>query len=118
MWAMIVPCGGSLTIQHAVARGMGSSAKYDEPKYLRAMCAVHNQAETANALFAQACLRMGWSARRWVADQSLMGDLPVWYQDGWFVLKDNERLPISQREAERKHEMIYGKAKQYDLGQS
>lgn len=118
MWSRLIPCGGNLTIQHAVARGMGSSAKYDEPVFLRTMCAVHNQMETSNALFAQACKRMGWSVSRWVADQANIEKVPVWYEDGWHLLKENERFPISPKQADANRDDIYGKANVDDMGQS
>lgn len=117
-WAWIIPCGGELTIQHAVARGMGSSAKYDEPKHLRAMCAIHNQVETSNADFAEACERMGWSVRRWVADQAKIEVAPVWYVDGWHLLKENDRVLISPEEAQALSDELYGKEKNHDMGQS
>jgi hypothetical protein len=100
-WAWLYPCGGELTIQHAVKRGMGGSALYDDPDYLRAMCAVHNFLDGGgNADFREACLRNGWSAHRWVADRFGAKVIPVWYQDGWHLLQNGGRVKISDNTAD------------------
>lgn len=118
VWSMLIPCGGALTIQHRVSRGMGSSAKYDEAPYLLTMCAVHNQAQTSNALFAEACERQGWAVRRSTVSRARIENLPVWYQDGWHLLNGNERLAITPEQAVSYIQEVYGKAQNHDVGQS
>ena len=88
------PCNGELTIQHAVARGMGSSAKYSNVDALRAMCAFHNLLDTSSATFHKWALRNGWSVHRWMADRYGLDNIPVKYADGWFLLVGGQRLPV------------------------
>ena len=99
-WEWLYPCGGELSLQHSVPRGMGGSAKYDDVDFLRTMCVVHNVMETSNAQFAQACQRNGWSVRRGIADQFGIKVIPVWYADGWHLLQGGERIRISKNTAE------------------
>ena len=100
-WFLAYPCAGALTIQHSVTRGMGGSAKYDGIDFLRTMCAHHNTLETANALFKDVCLENGWSVPRWLADTEGIRVIPVRYQDGWHLLQDGERVPISEDTAQQ-----------------
>lgn len=93
-------CAGELTIQHAVGRGMGGSAKYDNIDFLRTMCARHNMLETADADFAKACVENGWSIPRWFADRFSVRAVPVLYSEGWYLLQNGNRLPISDKTAE------------------
>lgn len=98
--ALEYPCAGELTIQHAVSRGMGGSALFDGIDYLRAMCSFHNGLDTSNALFRQTCLRNGWSIQRWMALSEGVKMIPVKYPDGWCLLQDGKRVPISDETAE------------------
>jgi hypothetical protein len=98
-WAIAYPCFGDLTVQHGVGRGMGSSAKYDGIDFLRTMCAGHNGMETSHPFFAAACHRNGWSIERWVADRYGAKSIPVLYHDGWHLLQNGSRLPISEATA-------------------
>jgi hypothetical protein len=98
-WSIAYPCAGILTIQHAVTRGMGGSAKYDGIDFLRSMCVYHNTLETANADFKDACLANGWSVPRWLADTEGIHVIPVLYPDGWHLLQHGERLPIGDETA-------------------
>jgi hypothetical protein len=111
------PCGGGLTIQHAFRRGLGSSAMFDDADCLRTMCAIHNQLAESSAPFASYCVKMGWSAPRWVHERGYTRILPVWYPDGWHLLQNSERIRISQKTADDCREEIYGK-EENDLGQS
>jgi hypothetical protein len=80
---------------------MGSSAKYDGVDYLRAMCSFHNGLEMSRADFREACFRMGWSVRDWLADLEGIQTIPVWYEDGWHLLQNGIRVPISDNVAEQ-----------------
>lgn len=108
IWETLTPCGGRLTIQHAVTRGMGGSAKWDKPEFLRSMCSVHNGLETSSAEFRKACERNGWSLPRWAAEQHPIGRVPVRYPDGWQLLGAGSRWPISENTAISLLEEIYG----------
>lgn len=80
-------CGGGLTVQHRVGRGMGGSAQYDTPAHLVTMCATHNELQTANATFAEICKSRGWSVPRWAVDRVPVSDIPVYYPGrGWYLL--------------------------------
>lgn len=106
-----IPCEGELTIQHAVKRGMGGSAKYDKPVYLRAMCYHHNLLDANDARFNQMCLVNGWSVPRWVADRDLIASVPVRYLDGWHLLNGLERIRIPDRVAFSLIDHLYGDQK-------
>ena len=109
LWQRLEPCWGDLTVQHAVARGMGGSAKWDGIDYLRAMCSHHNTLDTASSEFRKACIRNGWSMPRWLAEQNYPAKLlPVRYSDGWHLLQDGERIRISDATAVRIMSDIYG----------
>jgi hypothetical protein len=99
VWSGVYPCGGQLTIQHAVARGMGGSARYDGIDYLRTMCLLHNGLDTSNAIFHDVCLKLGWTVPRWLADTEGIRVIPVFYQDGWHLLQNGERIRISDKTA-------------------
>lgn len=103
-----IPCAGELTIQHAVKRGMGGSAKYDLPVYLRAMCAHHNTLDANDARFNQFCIVNGWSVPRWVADRDMIAVVPVRYADGWHLLNEFERVRIPDRVAFSLIDNLYG----------
>lgn len=83
---VLVPCFGSLTIQHAIGRGMGGSALLDRPSLLRTFCLGHNRLETESATFRALCLEFGWSLSRF-------GDVkpvPVRYPGcRWYLLDDD-----------------------------
>lgn len=97
-WGRLVACGGGMTVQHRVARGMGSSAKYDSAEFLLTMCAVHNQLETASAEFRSLCERNGWSMPRWVPARYAVHQVPARYPDGWYFLNSTgQRVAISDR---------------------
>lgn len=102
------PCKGGLTVQHRRGKGMGGSALGDAPESLVTFCAFHNVLQTADADFARACVRYGWSVPRWVADQHSMSRLPVRYADGWFLLSGTERFSISEDTAQAVFEDVYG----------
>lgn len=101
------PCAGGLTVQHRVGRGMGGSAKYDALPYLITMCAFHNGLETSDAVFHAACLKAGWSIPRWVADLHDIGQIPVRYADGWFLLSGSDRVRIPDSVATTVIDEIY-----------
>jgi hypothetical protein len=83
-------CGGGLTIQHRVGRGMGGSAQWDTPAHLITLCATHNELETASAAFAEICRSRGWSIPRWVMDRMKASDVPVYYPGrGWYLLAED-----------------------------
>jgi hypothetical protein len=83
-------CGGGLTIQHRVGRGMGGSAQYDTPAHLITMCATHNELQTASASFAEICQSRGWSVPRWAVDRVKVSDIPVSYPGrGWYMLHED-----------------------------
>ena len=96
LWSMLVPCGGSLTIQHRVTRGMGSSAKYDEAPYLLTMCSIHNGLEPASAEFRAFCERQGYSVPRWAAEQTPISRIPVRYEDSWFLLANSGKYAVPE----------------------
>ena len=99
-------CQGSLTIQHAVTRGMGGSARWDSPEYLRAMCAFHNFLDTSDAPFHDLCLENGWTLKRWQAERTPTNWIPVRYFDGWFVLVGGDRIEITERLALHMRELL------------
>lgn len=107
-WQSIDACAGMLTIQHAVGRGMGSSAKYNHVDSLRTMCALHNVLDTSSANFHLWALRNGWTVKRWMADRYGLGIIPVHYVDGWFVLDGGQRHPITSDVALEAIEQLYG----------
>ena len=99
-------CSDELTIQHRVTRGMGSSARFDEPKHLLAMCGYHNFLDTADSVFRDFCVARGYSVKRWAALSA--GVIPVHYADGWFLLQGIERVEVSNVEASRLMKEVYG----------
>lgn len=100
IWQTVQPCGGILTLQHRVGRGMGGSAKYDAPNYLLTMCVVHNGLVESSYEFRNYCDRNGISIRRAVADRVDVASIPVRYVDGWYLLSGNTRFPIADSTAE------------------
>jgi len=102
------PCAGGLTVQHRRGKGMGGSALGDDPKSLVVMCGFHNVLQTADADFAKRCVELGWAVPRWVADQHKLSRIPVKYCDGWFLLTDVDRVPISENTAQAILEDVYG----------
>jgi len=107
-FAMLHNCAGIMTLQHAVKRGMGSSARWDGAPYLRVMCAFHNQLAESDAAFAQACIRNGWSIPRWVAETNPANRIPVLYPAGWFLLDGNSKFEIPEAVAIDLKLEIYG----------
>jgi len=99
-------CSDELTIQHRVTRGMGSSARFDEPKHLLAMCGYHNFLDTADSVFRDFCVARGYSVKRWAALDA--GVIPVHYSDGWFLLHGDRRVEVSSVEASRLMKEVYG----------
>ena len=99
-----------LTIQHRVSRGMGGSARYDTSMaFLISFCAGHNLAETAEAKFAQQCIDYGWAVPRWVVDRGWpIETVPVRYHDGWWMLDDVDRVPVTDKIARDRMLEIYG----------
>ena len=102
--SLVWPCNGGITIQHSVARGMGGSAQFDGPEYLRTMCSFHNTLDTANATFRAECLKNGWSIPRWLAISEGVRNVPVSYADGWFLLNGFDRVPLTDEQAENLRE--------------
>jgi len=107
-WDLKHPCSGMMTIQHAVGRGMGGSARYDKEPYLRAMCWGHNTLAEANPDFAKACRSNGWSIPRWAVESTPIELLPVRYPDGWYLLQGSERVNIDEATANDLQREIYG----------
>lgn len=94
-------CHGTLTIQHSVTRGMGGSALWDGPEYLRAMCAFHNTLETSDADFHDLCVENGWSIPRWLAESMPTDLIPVRYIDGWYILVGESRHSLPDELVEK-----------------
>lgn len=108
IWSRLVPCGGGLTIQHRVTRGMGGSAKYDDPPYLLTMCAVHNALEPASSEFREFCERQGYSVPRWVLNRFAITRVPVKYDYDWYLLGGVSRFKVPERTAVEMLDEIYG----------
>jgi hypothetical protein len=108
LWSKLIPCGGALTIQHRVTRGMGGSAKYDDPPYLLAMCAIHNALEPASVSFRDFCERQGYSVPRWVMNRHAINRVPVKYDSDWYLLSGTDRFKIPERTAVEMLDEIYG----------
>lgn len=96
-------CGGPLTLQHRVGRGMGGSAQYDTPAHLITFCSIHNELQTANATFATICQSRGWSVPRWAAERVSISVIPCHYPAvGWHLLFDDgtvEQVPAMEANA-------------------
>jgi hypothetical protein len=107
IWAVLHPCGGTMTLQHRVTRGMGSSARWDAEPYLLTMCAIHNALEPASAEFRQFCERNGYSMPRWVAEQNPISRIPVKYPDGWFLLDGVSKYEVPESVASELMSEIY-----------
>ena len=93
-------CGGPLTLQHRVGRGMGGSARFDTPAHLITFCQIHNELQTASATFARLCQGRGWSVPRWVVDQLTITVVPCYYPvGGWHLLFEDgtvEQVPAME----------------------
>lgn len=88
-------CGGPLTIQHRVGRGMGGSAQYDTPAHLITFCQIHNELQTANATFAQICQSRGWSIPRWAVERVIIEVIPCHYPaTGWHLLYEDGSVEL------------------------
>jgi len=107
-WAVMQSCGGGATVQHRVGRGMGGSAKWDEPPYLVSMCYHHNALIESSAEFRNYCERNGISIRRAYMDRWRIEQIPIRYNDGWFLLSADRRVPITERLAIAVFEEMYG----------
>jgi len=107
-WAVMQPCGGGAGVQHRVGRGMGGSAKWDELPYLVTMCNSHNRLIESSAEFKNYCERNGLSIRRSYMDRWRIEQIPIRYVDGWFLLSQDRRVPISERLANAVFEEMYG----------
>lgn len=108
IWSTVQPCGGGLTIQHRVGRGMGGSAQFDAPSSLLAMCAFHNALAESSAEFAKYCQRNGLSIPRRVAALFPIARIPARYSSGWFLLDGLNRYPIPDSVAVDLMAEIYG----------
>lgn len=108
IWGTVQPCGGGLTIQHRVGRGMGGSAQFDAPSSLLAMCAVHNGLAEASSEFAKYCQRNGLSIPRRVAAMFPISRIPARYSDGWYLLDGLNRHAIPDGVAVDLMAEIYG----------
>lgn len=104
-------CGGPLTIQHRVGRGMGGSAQYDTMAHLVTMCQTHNELQTASAKFNDICQHRGWSVPRWATEQTDVQLIPVWYPwKGWFTLwEDGSVRQATELEASAVYLALYGR---------
>lgn len=107
IWSVLHPCGGHMTLQHRVTRGMGSSAKYDSEPYLLTMCSIHNGLEPASSEFRNFCERNGYSIPRWVAEQHPISRIPVKYADGWFLLDGVSKYEVPESVASDLMSEIY-----------
>jgi hypothetical protein len=107
IWSTLHPCGGMMTLQHRVARGMGSSAKWDAEPYLLTMCAIHNSLEPASSEFRKFCERNGYSIPRWAAEQNPISRIPVKYPDGWFLLDGVAKYEVPESVASDLMSEIY-----------
>lgn len=89
-YTAFVSCSGPLTLQHAIGRGMGGSALFDSPLYLRAMCATHNRLIESDAAFRGLCEVAGWSHPRLGVDpREQLLRRPIRYPGArWFVLDE------------------------------
>jgi hypothetical protein len=101
-------CGGAMTLQHRVSRGMGGSALYDAPAFLTTMCAIHNAMAEAAPDFAEFCRLNGWTLRRNFAERHPISRVPIRYPDGWQLLSGDGRFAISENTARELMEEIYG----------
>lgn len=103
-------CGGPLTLQHRVGRGMGGSAQYDTAAHLVTFCQIHNELQTANATFARQCETRGWSIRRWAADMVDITVIPCHYPgQGWYLLfPDGAFDQVNDMEANAMLLALYG----------
>ena len=108
LWAMLVPCGGPITLQHRVGRGMGGSKKWDTEPFLVSMCAIHNGLEPASAEFRAFCERQGYSVPRWAADQFPIQRIPIKYEDAWYLLGGAQRYAVPEPVAQELMLEIYG----------
>lgn len=81
-------CFGSLTVQHAIGRGMGGSAALDRPSLLRTMCSGHNGLIEQSSAFREIAEAAGWSLSRF-GDVDPLAE-PVRYPgQRWFLLNDD-----------------------------
>jgi len=103
-------CGGDLTLQHRATRGMGGSARMDDPQNLVTMCLTHNELDQASADFHRLCVKLGWSMPRWAFEQGFADVIPVWYSGrGWFLLEPDFRVALcEERQAKTVFAAIYG----------
>ena len=108
IWAILQPCGGSLTLQHRVGKGAGGSALFDAPAFLVSMCNLHNTLQPKSAEFAEFCARNGYTLRRSLAEQHPISRVPIRYPDGWQLLSGDGRFAISETTAAELMEAIYG----------
>lgn len=104
-------CGGPLTLQHRVGRGMGGSAQYDTPAHLVTFCQIHNELQTANAQFATICQSRGWAIPRWAAERVSVTIIPCHYPvSGWHLLfEDGTVEQVPAMEANAMLLALYGK---------
>jgi hypothetical protein len=89
-WASTHPCGGGLTIGHARGRGMGGSAEFDEPAWLRTQCLVHNTLIESNARFRRFAEMEGWAIPR--LHRVDPERVPVLYPDGLYYQLEHEGM--------------------------
>lgn len=93
------PCGGIMTVQHRVGRGMGGSGMpgINAPSNLIAMCYSHNLLIESSADFRDFALRNGWSIPRNWTPSLEPADIPVRYHDGPHLIDaDGNRSPVSE----------------------
>jgi len=84
---LATPCGGGLTLQHRVNRGMGGSADVgDGPQWYVTMCAVHNGLLESDAAMAAVGRRHGWVLPHSVDAEDAVLYVPVDYPDGHYLL--------------------------------
>lgn len=93
------PCGGIMTVQHRIGRGMGGSRMpgVNGPANLIAFCWTHNLQVETSADFRLYAQRSGWSIPRNWTPAIDPAEIPVRYADGPYLLDaDGRRSPVPE----------------------
>lgn len=94
-------CGGGLTLQHRVSRGMGGSHLLDGYENLIAMCLDHNVRLETDAAFAALGRRLGWKLE--AGENPLMVAVFSTVWGGWRVLDAvGESVPVTARDEDQR----------------
>lgn len=93
-------CGGGLTLQHRVSRGMGGSKLLNGFANLVTMCLDHNTRLEADAAFATVGRRLGWKLETWENPE----DVAVFgATTGWQLLTvAGGRIPCTARDEDQR----------------